>query len=215
MTDEEVDAEINAIIEDYYGGKESRLKFELEIRGTPMDYFRNNVRVNLLLDKLAAEGLEITDKEAREYFEKNREDFDIPEQVRARHILVDTEEEAQEIISRLEKGEDFAEIAKEVSKDTGSKDKGGDLGFFSRGEMVKEFEEAAFSLKVGERSEPIKTSYGYHIIEKLEHKEAREVSYEEVADKVKEAIKKNKLPELRQELISKLKSEALIDYPEK
>ena len=215
VTDEEVDAEINAIIEDYYGGKESRLKFELEIRGTPMDYFRNNVRVNLLLDKLAAEGLEITDKEAREYFEKNREDFDIPEQVRARHILVDTEEEAQEIISRLEKGEDFAEIAKEVSKDTGSKDKGGDLGFFSRGEMVKEFEEAAFSLKVGERSEPIKTSYGYHIIEKLEHKEAREVSYEEVADKVKEAIKKNKLPELRQELISKLKSEALIDYPEK
>ncbi|HPU01688.1 MAG TPA: peptidylprolyl isomerase [Bacillota bacterium] len=215
VTDEEVDAEINAIIEDYYGGKESRLKFELEIRGIPMDYFRNNVRVNLLLDKLAAEGLEITDKEAREYFEKNREDFDIPEQVRARHILVDTEEEAQEIISRLEKGEDFAEIAKEVSKDTGSKDKGGDLGFFSRGEMVKEFEEAAFSLKVGERSEPIKTSYGYHIIEKLEHKEAREVSYEEVADKVKEAIKKNKLPELRQELISKLKSEALIDYPEK
>ena len=77
-----------------------------------------------------------------------------------------------------------------------------------------EFEETAFNLEVGGRSAPVKTSYGYHVIEKLEHKEGREVTYEEVADKVKEAVKENKLPVLKQELISKLKEEALIDYLE-
>jgi foldase protein PrsA len=190
------------------------LKLDLESRGIPMDFIRNNFRVNIMLEKIVTGDLEITETEAREYFEENREDFDIPEQVRARHILVDTEEEALEIISRLENGEDFAGIAKESSKDTGSKEQGGDLGFFPRGEMVKEFEETAFNLEVGGRSAPVKTSYGYHVIEKLEHKEGREVTYEEVADKVKEAVKENKLPVLKQELISKLKEEALIDYLE-
>ncbi|HOA36205.1 MAG TPA: peptidylprolyl isomerase [Bacillota bacterium] len=214
VSNEEIDAEIDIIVGEYYMGNEENLKLDLESRGIPMDFIRNNFRVNIMLEKIVTGDLEITETEAREYFEENREDFDIPEQVRARHILVDTEEEALEIISRLENGEDFAGIAKESSKDTGSKEQGGDLGFFPRGEMVKEFEETAFNLEVGGRSAPVKTSYGYHVIEKLEHKEGREVTYEEVADKVKEAVKENKLPVLKQELISKLKEEALIDYLE-
>ncbi|MFY9541518.1 MAG: peptidylprolyl isomerase [Dethiobacteria bacterium] len=214
VSKEEIDAEIDIIVGEYYMGNEENLKLDLESRGIPMDFIRNNFRVNIMLEKIVTGDLEITETEAREYFEENREDFDIPEQVRARHILVDTEEEALEIISRLENGEDFAGIAKESSKDTGSKEQGGDLGFFPRGEMVKEFEETAFNLEVGGRSAPVKTSYGYHVIEKLEHKEGREVTYEEVADKVKEAVKENKLPVLKQELISKLKEEALIDYLE-
>ena len=93
------------------------------------------------------------------------------EQVWARHILVETEDEAKTIEARLKKGEDFAELAKELSKDTGSGANGGDLGWFGRGAMVPEFEKVAFALEVGEISEPIQSQFGYHIIQALGHQE--------------------------------------------
>ncbi len=93
------------------------------------------------------------------------------EQVWARHILVETEEDANAIYERLQAGEDFAELAGELSQDTGSGAVGGDLGWFGRGAMVAPFEEAAFSLEVGEISEPVKSDFGYHIIQALGHQE--------------------------------------------
>ena len=86
------------------------------------------------------------------------------EQVHARHILVDKEEEARAALERIRKGEDFAAVAKEVSTDTGTKDNGGDLGWFPRGMMAEEFEAAAFALQPGQVSDVVRTSYGYHII---------------------------------------------------
>lgn len=87
------------------------------------------------------------------------------EQVRARHILVDTEEEANSVIERLSAGEGFAELASELSKDTSNKDQGGELGWFPRGIMVTDFEEAAFSLPAGQTSDPIRTPFGFHVLE--------------------------------------------------
>ncbi|HVC35000.1 MAG TPA: peptidylprolyl isomerase, partial [Chloroflexota bacterium] len=95
---------------------------------------------------------------------------DVPatsEQIHARHILVATEAQAASIRAQLEKGGDFTALAKQYSTDTGTKDQGGDLGWFGRGVMVPEFEQAAFSLKVGEIAQPVKTQFGYHIIQVL------------------------------------------------
>jgi parvulin-like peptidyl-prolyl isomerase len=93
------------------------------------------------------------------------------EQVLARHILVDTEEEAQEIYQLLQEGADFAELARTRSKDTGSGANGGDLGWFGPGAMVPEFEQAAFGLEVGEISEPVQSEFGYHIIQLIARQE--------------------------------------------
>lgn len=102
------------------------------------------------------------------------------EQVQARHILVATEEEARAVIERLEAGEDFATLAKELSLDTSSGAQGGELGWFTRGMMVAEFSDAAFSLEPGQISEPVKTEYGYHVIQVEAHEQNRAIAPEDM-----------------------------------
>jgi len=92
----------------------------------------------------------------------------LPNQVHCAHILVKTEKEAQAVLDRLSKGEKFSNIAREVSRDPGSGKRGGDLGWFTRGRMVKEFEQAAFTLEKGQTSLIVKTQFGYHVIRRLE-----------------------------------------------
>ncbi len=118
----------------------------------------------------------------------------VKEQVKASHILVDSEATAQEVRNKLLAGADFAELAKEYPTDTNNNENGGELGFFSKGNMVAEFENVAFALAVGEISEPVKTEYGYHIIKVEEKQAAKEATYEECQALVKEALFNEKLP---------------------
>jgi peptidyl-prolyl cis-trans isomerase D len=136
------------------------------------------------------------EEELRALYEQRSSLYDMPEQVRARHILLSigadaSEEEdaavqlrATEILTQISEGADFAALASELSEDSGSKTNGGDLGFFARGQMVKEFEDAAFSLEPGTVSELVKSEYGYHVILVEEHRDAQQRSFEEVREEL-------------------------------
>ena len=151
----------------------------------------------LLVDQQKIKGtLKVTDQEIADYYDVHSEEFRTDSQVHARHILVKTDTrtdaEAKALIdsirARLVKGEDFAALAKQFSEDPGSKDKGGDLGFFGKGQMVPEFENAAFSMPAGEISEPIKSMYGYHLIQALDQRPAGLQSLAEVAGTIRNKL---------------------------
>jgi len=130
----------------------------------------------------------VSDEEITEYYEKNKKLFKTGEMVKASHILVDSEEKANEVLEDLTDGLSFEEAAQQYSS-CPSKSAGGDLGQFGRGQMVKEFEDVAFSMKKGEISKPIKTQFGYHIIKLTDHISEIDSSLEDV----KEDIRKNSI----------------------
>ena len=147
----------------------------------------------------------VTDADAKKVFDDKIGQLKPEQEVRARHILVETEAEAKEIAERVKKGEDFAALAKEKSKDSGAE--GGDLGFFSRGQMLKPFEDAAFALDVGAISDPVQTQFGWHVI-KLEEKQDRPLPS---FDQVKIAIRSQLVQQKAQEVVSGLRDSAKIE----
>jgi EpsD family peptidyl-prolyl cis-trans isomerase len=156
-----------------------------------LEDFKKINLVGILLEKEIESKEKVSDKEIRDYYEKHKEDFAPVSQVRLSHIVVNTEEEAQKVLERLKKGEDFAQLAKKISIDTVSAKKGGDLGFFSRGEIPSEFRVVAARLKTGEISEPIKTKSGYEIVKVTDKKVGQVIEF----DKIKNLISQNLLAE--------------------
>lgn len=138
----------------------------------------------------------VDDKALRDYYQQHQDEFTQPEQVHARHILVDTkgrsDAEAQAKIAaakaRLAKGEAFAAVAREVSDEPAAKTSGGDLGYFGRGQMVKEFDDAVFGAQTGALIGPVKTQFGYHLIEVLEKKPAGTQPFEQVREMIRQRL---------------------------
>lgn len=194
ISDEEVQAKLEKTIEQY-GGIE---QFEQMIAsyGYTMDSIKKDLRTNLAATKLLGDQITVAEEDIKSFFEQNKAYFDQPEQVEASHILVDSEEKAKEVKAKLAAGGDFAALAKEYSKDESNKDNGGQLGFFGKGDMVKEFEDAAFALEIGKISELVKTEYGYHIIKVTNKKAAKAATIEESREQIKEQLFSEKLPEV-------------------
>lgn len=186
VSDAEIDEELQNLMESY-GGEES-FKEAIATNGVTISDVKADIATYLKSKKMIEPRISISDDEMKTYFEENKDSFAQPEQIEASHILVETEKLAKEIKTKIDNGEDFSELAKEYSTDTASKDDGGNLGYFSSGTMVAEFEEVAFSLEKGEISEPVKTDYGYHIIKLTGKKAAKEANYEENKEKVEEAL---------------------------
>jgi peptidyl-prolyl cis-trans isomerase C len=211
-----------------------QLKEMLESRGGSLEQLKEQFKTGMALErfmeaKLAGKS-DVTDDEARKYYDENPKRFDEPEQVQASHILIGfsgsadpnadpnaaraaAKAKAEDLLKQIKAGGDFAELAKANSTDPGSAPRGGDLGFFARGRMVPPFEEAAFALEPNAVSDLVETRYGYHIIKATGRKDARTVPFEEAKAGIVEQLQNQKRAQFVQEYIQSLKDQATIVYP--
>jgi peptidyl-prolyl cis-trans isomerase C len=203
------------------------LENALKMNGMKYEDMRKDIKFNLIAGKLFDSNVKVgtqpSEEEIKKYYSDNKKNYDMPEQVHARHILIKTDEKDTEktkaekkvkleaLKKQLIEGANFAEIAKNNS-DCPSKANGGDLGTFSRGNMVKPFEDAAFSQKVNEIGNIIETKFGYHIIQTLEHNQAKSKSFDEVKSEISEKLLQQKKQKDIQKYLEQLKEKAKIVY---
>lgn len=170
-----------------------------------MAYAKNKVLMEALLGDLAKKAS--TDAEMKKLYDESVAKTQPEEEVRARHILVKTEKEAQDVLAKLKGGADFEKLAREISTDPSAKSNGGDLEYFTKGQMVAEFSDAAFKLTKGQISQPVKTQFGFHVI-KVEDKRMKPVpKFEDVKDQVQAFV----VRKAQAEVVMKVRSEAKIE----
>ncbi len=185
------------------------------------DNIRHNIGVNKLLEKSG--NLAVTEDESKAYYEENKKRYEVQEQIHAFHILVkldakadkkaeaDALKKANDLYKEVtKKGADFAAIATKNS-DGPTANRGGDLNWFPRGRMVKEFEDIAFKMKPNEISKPVKTQFGYHIIKLIEHKDGAQRPLEEVKESIEKLLKNKKQRKAKQDLLKGLRTDAKIE----
>ena len=183
---------------------------------------KRGMAIQQLIDKEVGDKVKISDEESKQYYDTHPEFFKQPEQVNASHILIKVDENAseaqkaearkkiQEVQQKLQKGEDFATLAKTYSEGP-SAPQGGNLGYFRRGQMVKPFEDAAFKLKPGETSDIVETRFGYHLIKVIDKQPEKTLAYAEIKDRLNELLKKQKLETEVDVYIDSLRKDAKIE----
>jgi len=221
---QEIDAELQKLVERF----PSKEAFEqaLSSQNFTLEGVKKDIQDQLLRQQVVKK--EILDKvnvrpdQFQPFYEKNKDKYIEEEQVHARHILIKVSQDtnaadeekfkkkATDVLKRAKKGEDFAALAKQFSED-GSRESGGDLGFFARGRMVGPFEEAAFALKPGQMSDLVRTQFGYHIIKVEERKPGRSLSYAEAKEHVKEDLTREQTFARYQDYMAGLRSKASIE----
>jgi peptidyl-prolyl cis-trans isomerase C len=191
------------------------------------DYYIRYMTCTKFLESKVGATVQVTEEEAQKYYDENPDDFKMPEQVRASHILISTRatdpnadpnqvkaqarEKAEKLLKQVKEGADFATVAKENSV-CPSAAQGGELPPFGRGQMVPPFEEAAFTLKVGEISELVETQFGYHIIKVAEHQDPNTVTFATAKDRIMERLKNEKMQDAFGSYIEALQQKAAITY---
>ncbi|MHB0980437.1 MAG: peptidylprolyl isomerase [Thermoleophilia bacterium] len=205
ITDADVQTQLDSV-KQMFGGDDAKFQDALKQQNMTLEQLLQNLRERELLSKsaeAATKDITVSDADISAYYEEHKAEFQQAETRTARHILfspgdgsdvqgehTDAEweaarAEAEAARKRLQSGEDFATLARELSEDAGSKEQGGDLGEVSKGVMVPAFEESVFSLKVGELSQPVKTQFGYHLIEVESLNEAKQLTLDEVKEQIK------------------------------
>jgi foldase protein PrsA len=197
ITDKQIDDQIATVKKENFGGSDAKFKAQLKAQGYSEDAFRSTIEARLLADKLyeqVTKDVKVSTADARAFYNQNKSRYEVPESRDVRHILVKTKAKATEIYDELKGGGDFAALAKKYSLDPGSKDAGGKLTI-SRGQTVPTFDQTAFLLPEGSISRPVKTEFGYHVIQPVSAvKPGKTTSFDQVEASIQkdlEAQKKN------------------------
>ena len=224
VTDADVDAEIAKIKKQF--PDEKIFEEQLKQAGQTPEKLKENLRTMLqqqLWMKSQVTASDVTEAQAQSFYDSNTKEFEQPETVKASHILFMLKPDATEAdvtkqkdaatkaAERATKGEDFAGLAKELSEEPGAKESAGDLGFFTKDRMVPEFANAAFSQKIGDISQPVRSQFGWHVIKVTETKPAGTVPFPEVKDQITAYLKSNSQREAVQAVLKKLKESAKIE----
>jgi peptidyl-prolyl cis-trans isomerase C len=195
VTDEKVDKRIDQLKKQFYDGKDERYKQALEQQGITEEQAKEQVRAQLIsegLFKKVTEDIKVSDGDVKSYYDQHKSQYETPESRDVRHILVQKKTLADQLYTQLRNGASFAALAKKHSKDPGSASTGGKLTI-SKGQTVPEFDKAAFSLDKNELSRPIKTQYGYHIIQALSAiRPAKTTPLKDVKDSISEQLEQQK-----------------------
>ena len=214
VTDKQVDARFAQILKQYFGGDKKKFEKQLKEQGITEAQVRNDIRAQIVSEKIFAQvtgKVTVSDDEIAKYYAKNKAQYSQPESRDVRHILVKTKAQADDLYTQLENGADFAALAKKFSEDTGSKANGGKLTI-SKGQTVAPFDKTAFLLKKNAISKPVKTEFGYHIIQPLsETKPAKVTPLKEVRASIKQQLEQTQKNEAMTKWVDDLKK----DYKDK
>lgn len=206
--DAEINKKVDALKAQYGAAQFDQL---VKQRGMTENDVRSAIKDQIIVDKAVGANIKISESDISKFFQKNHAAFDKPAQIHARHILVANIQTAQMVEQKLKSGGKFEDLAKQYSTDPGSKDKGGDLGNFRQGQMVPAFEKAAESQRLNVVGPPVKSPFGYHIIEVLERTPGSKATLASAHDQIQEQMRAQQENPLMAPFIQQMMSKAKID----